>query len=114
MAQAVIKLIKSDGPSNSAQGRVGANVGGAADQSAAFRGSFMKMEGGIHDLLVFATIANRVIYDAVGELECEDGEPIEAPSARNVEEAILVSNHLLDMIRGLESSYLDELRGRSR
>jgi hypothetical protein len=67
--------------------------------------TFTDMEGTINNIYQMAKIETQIVFDAVGNLKCREGEPIEIPTGEHVVAALFASGHLLEMIEALRKSY---------
>jgi hypothetical protein len=67
--------------------------------------AYFDLEDSIHDLLIMARIASDQVHDCVGELKCVDGEPIEAPTGRAVEDVLFTSSHVVQLLKKLRDDY---------
>ncbi len=102
------KLTREPDPGLSNHGSPGSGTAADEARQAIDRRSahaFFKMESSIHDLVEMAKIANRRVYDAVGELKIVDGRSVKPIDEGNISSALFVTSHLLDMICKLEADY---------
>lgn len=104
MAQANVKLVKSDRNSNPVSGR--GVLGFPASGRGYFSDAFAELEGEVYDLARAARLANEQLYRAVGELQTDGTRFVEVPDANDTELAMFAVSQVLKMAEELRSLWL--------
>jgi hypothetical protein len=65
----------------------------------------LDLDCGVADLVRMARLAERQLYEAVGELSYVDGKCVEPPDAEAAELAVFVVSQMADMAKRFEELY---------